>query len=141
MIQLLPGASSTVAALSAERVRLDVITQNIANANTTRGLDGKVYRRQEVCFESALSAVEGGDDRSGSGPRVSLIRKDMSPGRMVFQPGHPHADGNGMVEMPNVSIHEEMADMIVASRSFEANLAVLKNSRQLASMTLAIGKK
>lgn len=140
MIQLLPGAASTVAALNAERVRLDVISQNIANVNTTRGLDGQVYRRQEVCFESALSAAENLEGQAG-GPKVSLIRKDLTPGRMVFQPGHPHADANGMVELPNVSIHEEMADMIVASRSFEANLAVLKNSRQLASMTLALGKK
>lgn len=143
MVNLLPGATSTTAALTAERIRLEVIAQNIANANTTRGLDGKAYQRHEVCFESALNSATdtlGGFDL-GNGPKVSQVRKDLRPGRVAFQPGHPHADADGYVQMPNVSLHEEMADMIVASRAYEANVAVLKNSRQLANLTLTIGKR
>lgn len=142
MIHLLPGAGSTVSALNAERVRLEVIAQNIANAHTTRAVDGKPYRRQEVCFQTALQqAGLEGPEALGGGPRVVKIRADLRPGQAVYQPGHPHADADGMLQLPNVNIHEEMADMIVASRSFEANLAVIRNSRQLATQTLALGRR
>ncbi len=143
MLNLLPGANSTVAALNAERVRLEVITQNIANANTTRGLDGQPYHRQQVSFQSALNQalVDPTASDGGNGPQISEITTDTRPGRLVYQPGHPHAQADGMLELPNVNIHEEMADMIVASRTFEANLAVIKNSRQLAALTMAIGKR
>lgn len=143
MINFIPGVSSTAAALNAERVRLEVIAQNIANANTTRGLDGKPYRRQTVLFEAALADAQGGfgDSTGGMGPKVSKVVTDSRPGRMVLAPGHPDADAQGMLEVPNVDIHEEMADMIIASRTFEANLAVLRNARQLTAMTLSIGKR
>jgi len=142
MLNLLPGANSSVAALNAERVRLEVITQNIANANTTRGLDGKPYHRKEVSFESTLTQALGetNPDGLGIGPKIGEVKTDSRPGRMVFLPGHPHANAEGMLELSNVNIHEEMADMIVASRTFEANLAVIKNGRQLAALTMAIGK-
>ncbi len=143
MINLLPGANSTSAALTAERTRLEVIAQNIANANTTRGLDGKPYQRQQVCFATALSSaldkLSAGEP--GSGPEVAEVRSDPRPGRMVYAPGHPHSNADGMVEMPNVNLHEEMADLVVASRTYEANLAVIKNSRLLAAQTLSIGKR
>jgi len=71
---------------------------------------------------------------------VASIQKDPRPGRSVYQPGHPDADANGMVQFPNVDIYEEMADMIVASRTYEANLAVLKNGRSMALQDLSIGK-
>jgi flagellar basal-body rod protein FlgC len=143
MIHFIPGASSTAAALTAERTRLEVIAQNIANANTTRGLDGQPYRRQTVLFETALSEAQasGVDGLAPSGPRVSQVVPDSRPGRTVLAPGHPDADAKGRLTLPNVDIHEEMADMVVASRTFEANLAVLKNARQLAMMTLSIGKR
>ena len=143
MINLLPGANSTNAALTAERTRLEVIAQNIANANTTRGLDGKPYQRQQVCFATALSSavdkLSAGEP--GSGPEIAEVRADTRPGRMVYAPGHPHANTDGMVEMPNVNLHEEMADMVVASRTYEANLAVLKNAKVMATQTLSIGKR
>lgn len=141
MINLLPGIQSTTAALSAERVRLDVISQNIANANTTRGLDGKPYQRQQVVFEAALQSAQDGSGVSAPTLQVARIEKDPSPLQEVFAPGHPDADENGMVKLPNVSIHREMADMIVASRTYEANLAVVKNARSLALQALAIGKR
>lgn len=141
MVNFLPGINSTVAALSAERVRLDVIAQNIANVNTTRGLDGQPYQRQQVVFDTVLSAAQNNLNGTPSVLRVPRIQKDDRPPELVFQPGHPDADANGMVAYPNINIHEEMADMIVASRSFEANLAVAKNARSMAMQTLAIGKR
>ena len=140
MISFLPAVNASASALEAERTRLEVIAQNIANANTTRGLDGQPYRRQSVVFESFLRQAADG---SVSTPtlRVAGITRDQRPFRLVPMPGHPDADAQGMVSVPNVSIHEEMADMIVASRAFEANLAVIKNSRMLAMQALTIGKR
>ncbi len=139
MISFIPAVNSSAAALDAERTRLEVISQNIANANTTRGVDGKAYQRQQVVFESVLR--QAGGNLAVPELRVSNIVKDQRPPRLVFNPGHPDADEQGMVAMPNVNIHEEMADMIVASRAFEANLAVIKNARQLAMQALSIGKR
>jgi len=140
MLDILSGIQSTTAALNAERTRLDVISENIANAQTTRGPDGKPYQRQVVVFETALKqAIEGG----GQVPmlREARIQKDSRPPQLIYEPGHPDADANGMVALPNINIHEEMADLIAASRAFEANLAVVKNARSMALQTLAIGKK
>lgn len=140
MVQILSGIQSTTAALDAERTRLDVISENIANAHTTRSPDGKPYQRQVVVFESALQQALGGNEAQTPTLRVARIDKDPRPPIMVYEPGHPDADASGMVAMPNVNLHEEMADMIAASRAFEANLAVIKNSRTMALQTLAIGK-
>jgi flagellar basal-body rod protein FlgC len=144
MLNLLPGVQSTTAALTAERTRLDVIAQNIANANTTRGLDGKPYRRQQVVFESVLERARQSNsvEPQMSGPRVSRIERDSSPSRMVPMLGHPDADPvTGLVQMPNVDIHTEMADLIAASRTFDANLAVLKTAKQMTMQALSIGKR
>lgn len=140
MVNILSGIQSTSAALSAERTRMDVISENIANAHTTRGVDGKAYQRKLVVFETALQqAVNGGTPTSMlSGTR---IQKDERPAQLIYQPGHPDADANGMVAMPNVNIHEEMADLIAASRTFEANLSVIKNAKLMAMQTLSIGKR
>jgi flagellar basal-body rod protein FlgC len=139
MIDLLSGIQSTAAALNAERTRLDVISENIANANTTHGLDGKPYQRQVVVFETALQqAMNGGAPRPTL--RVAGIEKDHRPFETIYEPGNPDADEHGMVAMPNVNIHEEMADMVSAERAFEANLAVVKNARAMALQVLAIGK-
>ena len=138
MIDILSGIQSTAAALDAERTRLDVISENIANANTTRGPDGKPYQRQVVAFESALRQAVNGD--AVPTLRVAGIETDPRPFEMVYDPGNPDADARGMVAMPNVNLHEEMADMISASRTYEANLAVVKNARAMALQVLAIGK-
>jgi flagellar basal-body rod protein FlgC len=141
MINFITGIESTSAALQAERVRMAVASQNIANANTTKGLDGLPYQRQSVVFESVLANEELG--LGGISPQkvqISRIDKDQSGPRMIYNPGHPDADPTGMVAMPNVNIHEEMADMIVSSRAYEANLAVVRNARAMAVQTLQIGK-
>ena len=140
MIQCLNGIESTASALHAERVRMDVITQNIANANTTRGLDGQPYQRQRVVFETVLQDALGG---SAAPSRVEIprIEQDPRPPRLVYNPGHPDANADGMVAFPNINIHEEMADLMLSSRAFEANLAVVKNARNMAMQTLSIGKR
>lgn len=140
MIGFIPGLPSTTAALDAERTRLEVISQNIANANTTRGLDGKPYQRQQVVFETALQSARRAGALVDAQPQVSRIQKDTRPGRAIHQPGHPDADANGMVVLPNVNLYEEMADMIAASRTYEANVAAFKNGRAMAMQALSIGK-
>ena len=143
MINILAGINATSSALSAERIRMEVISQNIANANTNHDVDGNPYQRQQVVFEKILDQQQGLDG-SGAGQgrvRVARIEKDHRPANLVFNPGHPDADANGMVATPNINIHEEMADMIVSSRAFEANLAVVRNARSMALQTLAIGKR
>ena len=144
MINILPGIDSTASALNAERIRMDVITQNIANANTSiRGADGKPFQRQQVVFENVLRAQSGGD---GSGSptqtvQVARIEKDSRPPQLVYNPGHADADGNGMVAMPNINIYEDMIELMSASRSYEANLSVVKTARSMALQTLSIGKR
>ncbi len=142
MISLLTGIDSTSAALNAERIRMDVISENIANINTTKGLDGKPYQRQQVVFESVLDARQA-LDAAGSAPRmlqIARIAKEQRPPRMVYNPNHPDANAKGMVAMPDINMHEEMVDMIASSRAYEANLAVVKNARAMAMQTLSIGK-
>lgn len=141
MIQTLAGVQNTAAALSAEQTRLDVISENIANANTTHGVDGKPYQRQVVVFESALQQAMSSDG-SVSMPAIQVVRvaKEDSPPIQVYDPGNPDADANGMVSTPNININEEMADMISASRTYEANLTVVKNAHTMAMEALSIGK-
>ena len=138
---MLPGISNTTAALNAERIRMDVIGQNIANLNTTRGLDGKPYQRQQVVFETLVQQASGGSGAQPETVRVARIEKDNRPPRLVYEPGHPDADSEGMVAVPDINMAEEMVDLIAASRTFEANLAVMKNERSMAVQTLAIGKR
>ena len=140
MIQILTGIQNTSAALDAEHTRLDVISQNIANAHTTRDVDGQPYQRRVVVFENQLQNAMGTDGSSLPAMQVASIQRDPRPPLQVYDPGNPAADGKGMVSMPNINIHEEMADMISASRTFEANLAVVKNARSMAMQTLAIGR-
>ena len=138
MINILTGIQNTSSALDAERTRLDVISQNIANAHTTHDVDGKPYQRRVVVFEAALqNAMSEGNPALP--PTVAKIERDQRPPVKIYDPGNPEADERGMVAMPNINIHEEMADLISASRTFEANLAVVKNARQMALQTLAIG--
>jgi len=141
MIQILSGIQNTTAALQAEQTRLDVISENIANANTAHGVDGKPYQRQVVVFETALrQAMNSEGTASTPALRVARIEKDSRPPVQIYDPGNPEADAKGMISMPNINISEEMADLISASRTFEANLAVVKNARAMALQTLAIGK-
>src|SRR5579872_5149795 len=142
MINLLTGIDSSSAALNAERIRMDVVSENIANVNTTHGLDGKPYQRQQVVFESVLRAQQASDTPGSAAQTVQIARieKDSRPPLLVYNPSHPDANEQGMVAMPDINIHEEMVDMIAVSRAYEANLAVVKNARAMAMQTLSIGK-
>ncbi len=141
-MDLLSGIAATSGALNAQRTRLDFIAQNIANANTTRGPDGQAFKRKIVSFESELvrSSAAGLGGASLSSVRIGEVTDDPTPGQRIQDPSHPDADEQGMVTLPNVNIAYEMVDLITASRAYEANLTVAKNSRQMALKTLEIGR-
>jgi flagellar basal-body rod protein FlgC len=141
MMKLLPGIDSTASALQAERIRMEVVGQNIANANTTKTPEGGPYQRQLVKFETVLQGkLTPHSQAAPHSINVARIVPDQKPGEELYQPGHPDADANGMVRFPNVNIYQEMADMVVSSRAYEANLAVVKNSRAITMQTLSIGR-
>jgi flagellar basal-body rod protein FlgC len=142
MISLLTGIDSTASALQAEQTRMDIVAQNIVNAESTHGPNGKPYQRQEVVFESVLRAQQAnGDPNSGAQTvQIAHIVKDNRPPRMVYDPTNPSSDKHGMVAMPDISIPEEMVDMIAASRAYDANIAVVKNAHSIAMQALSIGK-
>lgn len=121
--------------LSAERLRMDTVTANMTNATTTRGQDGKPYVRKIAVFQEALDKEKG-----ISGVKAVGIVEDQSPLREVYDPSHVDADENGYVTMPNVNILNEMADMIVASRSYEANVDTLNATKSMFSKALEIGR-
>lgn len=136
-MNVLSAINVTAGALNAEKMRLDLVSQNIANANTTRGIDGKPYARQIVSFQSVMepSAFPG-----AQGVTVGEVASDERPGDVVYNPQHPHADKDGMVHMPNVNVAHEMVDLISATRAYEANLAVVRNAKQMAAQALSIGR-
>lgn len=135
--------------LTAQRLRMDVIANNIANVNTTRTAQGGPYQRQRVVFEprqesefvlpfsmEAQKRASGG----GSGVRVVGVSNDPSAPRMVYDPGHPDADERGYVAMPNIQLVNEMVDMISATRAYEANVAAINSAKSMAAKALEIGK-
>ena len=135
-MNFLSGIHATSGALNAEQVRMDIVAQNIANAYTTKDANGTPYQRRMVAFETIMGGVQNAE----RGVRVSSIKNDQSLGEAVYNPGHPHADGNGMVRMPNVQLAAEMVDLMSASRAYEANLTVARNARSIATRALSIGK-
>ena len=135
-MDVLSAATITSSALNAEKLRLDIVAENIANANTTKGPDGLPYQRKIVSFQSIADQTFGGS----GGVQVGAVSKDKTPGATYYNPAHPDADKSGMVTMPNVNLAYEMVDLMSASHSYEANLAVIRNSRQMASQALSIGR-
>ena len=138
----------SASALSAQRLRMDVIAENIANANTTRAKDGGPYKRKTVTFEERPNVTKFssslndalGKTVEGKGVRVRRIAEDDFPGPSVYDPGHPDADDDGYVKMPNVNIVTEMVNMISASRSYEANVTALSTAKTMLAKTLEIGR-
>ncbi len=135
-------------ALTAQRLRMDVISQNIANANTTRSEDGLPYRRKEVLFEertqtpsfSSFLEKSSGQYSVGGGVRAAKIVEDSSPFKSVYDPGHPDADNEGYVQMPNVNVITEMVNMISATRSYEAGITSINTTKSMAMKALEIGR-
>jgi len=135
-ISLMPGIGICASGLDAESRRMEIIANNVANAQTTRGVDGHVFQRKEVVFGQRLDDALGDGDLGGVD--VTEIYTDRSPGRRVYRPGHPDAGADGFLEMPNVNAVAEMVDMMSSSRAFEANLTAMKTSRNMASKALGI---
>jgi len=126
---LFGGLNISATGMGAERVRMDVIAENLANADTTKGPDGKPYRRKEVVLSF---------DQTLDGVKVAGITEDQSAPRRVYDPGHPDADAQGYVSLPNVEPVTEMVDLITASRGYEANVQALQASKTMFTKTLDI---
>ncbi len=129
--------------LSAERLRMDVTAENLANAQSTQGADGQPYRRKEVVlrqagggFETALNTAMGPGASPARGVEVVAIAEDQAPNRMVYDPGHPDANAEGYVSMPNVDPVTEMVDLIAASRAYEANVTAMQTAKSMFTKTL-----
>jgi flagellar basal-body rod protein FlgC len=133
--------------LTAEKLRMDVISRNIANVNTTRTANGTPYRRQVAVFQEGDKQMSFSDyltDASksliGSGVKVVGITEDKTPFKSVYDPGHPDADEKGYVKMPNVDIMTEMVNMITASRAYEANVTAINSTKSMALKALEKGR-
>jgi flagellar basal-body rod protein FlgC len=137
--------------LSAERIRMDVTAENLANADTTKGAGGKPYQRQEVVlqqvgsggFSGALSAAQQGQSSASAangGVQVAGIVSDATPDQQVYDPGNPEANAKGYVSMPNVSTVTEMTDLISEQQSYQSDVTAMQTAKAMFSSTLTILK-
>jgi flagellar basal-body rod protein FlgC len=122
--------------LFAQRARLDVIANNIANVSTTRTDAGGPYRRQEVVLRAHSGTLGSAD----GGVQVDKVVESTDPPKEVHDPSHPDAGPDGIVKMPNVNVVQEMVDMIAATRAYEANVQAISAARSMASKALEIGR-
>ena len=137
---LFDALDASGSALSAERLRMDVTAENLANAQSTRGADGSgPYKRKEVVLEQAGSSFAD-SLQAARGVRVAGIVEDPTPARRVYDPGHPDADAEGYVTMPNVNTVTEMTDLIGASRAYEANVTAMQTAKSMFARTLDLLK-
>lgn len=141
---LFDAIGSSASGMQAERVRMDVVSENLANAETTKAADGQPYRRKEVVFQEAgaqgtsfASILAGASAGAPThGVKVAGIVEDSSPLKRIYDPGHPDADKDGYVTMPNVNTVTEMTDLISSSRSYEANVTAMQTAKTMFSKTL-----
>jgi flagellar basal-body rod protein FlgC len=142
---LFDALNISASGLTAQRLRMDVTSANLANAQSTRTPEGGPYRRQDVVlqessgdgsFAGALSGALGGG--APAGVEVAAIVPDATPLRRVYEPGSPDADAQGYVEMPNVNPVEEMTDLIDASRSYQANVTAMQTTKQVFAKTIEL---
>lgn len=140
-MNIFSAMNASATGLSAQRTRVNIASSNLANAETTRGPDGEVYRRKDPVFE-AVALEEGvattGAEAGTVGVQVAGIEEDDSPGRMVFMPGHPDADAEGFVELPNVNPIHEVVNLMTAQRGYEANATALDTAKTMAQRALEI---
>ena len=141
------GMEISATALTAQRLRMNVTAENIANAETTKGADGNPYRRKEVVlqsvgqagtFGSQLSRAMGSSGVAPGGVQASEITEDQTNGKLVYDPSHPDADEQGYIRMPNVDTVTEMVDLIDAQRAYEANVTAMSAAKQMFAKTLEI---
>ena len=141
MADLLDTFNIAASGLSAERVRMQTVAANLANARTTRTAAGGPYRRQVPIFESAPVDPFGSElDRAIGRVEVTGVRSDNAPPVMVYDPSHPDADANGYVQYPDINILQEMVDMMSTSRTYDANASVVDTTNSMALRALEIGK-
>jgi flagellar basal-body rod protein FlgC len=127
-------------ALAAQRSRLNVVSSNLANIETTRTPEGGPYQKRDVVFRSAPMNFSGVLDRAVQGVEVAEIRTSQEPPKLVHDPTHPDANEQGYVALPNISLLEEMVDMTSASRNYDANVTVIKSAKRMALKALEIGR-
>lgn len=132
-------------ALTAERTRLNAISSNVANANSTRGVDGGPYKRKDVVLEAVPQQSEFGEimdvkNNPYTEVRVAEIKEDQSVAKKAYNPSHPDADAEGYVSLPNVNPIEETANMISADRAYQTNVNLFQTTKQMALKALEIGK-
>ncbi len=138
---------TSASGLTAERLRMDVISNNIANVNTTRTESGEPFRRKMAIFQSRnpRGSLPFADrlkpNLVGKGVRVSAIMEDMAPFKMEYDPNHPDSDSEGYVRRPNINIVHEMVDMITATRAYEANVTSINSAKDMINAALNIGSK
>ncbi len=141
------GMEISGSALTAQRLRMNVTAENIANAETTKGADGNPYRRKEVTLESVgqagtfgsqLSRAMGSSGVAPGGVQATEITEDQTNGKLVYDPSHPDADEQGYIRMPNVDTVTEMVDLIDAQRAYEANVTAMSAAKQMFAKTLEI---
>ncbi len=135
----------SISAIEAERQRMELISSNIANVNTTRSIDGGPYRRRvaaleenPLTFNDELTAAEKKLGKQSGGVRISEITEDKTPLQKVYNPSHPDADKDGYVELPNVSLAKEMTDMVESSNMYSANVTAYNIGKKMITDTLTI---
>lgn len=133
--------------LSAQRMRMDIVANNVANLNTTRGVDGKPYRRQSVTFREQGGGASFSDvlgvargDQQPAGVAVAGVHSDTSAPRKVQNPSHPDADENGDIFLPNIDMVTEMTDLVGANRAYEASVTVLNATKAIAQSAISLGR-
>ena len=134
MFGRLSAMNISASGMSAERLRMEVVANNISNAHTTMTETGDPYRRKNVVFSSMQDGING----HMSGVHVVGVQPDQTPFEWVHDPSHPHADADGNVRLSNVRIPNEMVDLISASRSYEANLRAISLFREMVEETLSL---
>lgn len=147
-MRMFRAMEASASALTTERLRMDLIANNLANINTTRTADGTPFRRrfavQQERTESFDDALQREAEKlaapSGAGVRVTAIQEDQAPFKLKFDPTHPDADENGMVRLPNVDMLQEITDMMVSTRVYEANVTAFNASKSMAMRALEIGR-
>jgi len=139
MIDLIPSGKISAGALDVERTRMDIVANNLANAQSA-GKEGSVYQRKVAILSSQYDEqLDGNNSNDLNGVKLTEIATDTSRApTKEYMPFHPDADADGMVLVPNISPMEEMVDMITATRAYEANLSILRDSRKMADSTIDI---
>ena len=142
MSTLSAALSASASALGVERTRIEVAVSNIANAESTRGLDGQPYRRRDVVLsEDAVTSFDRVlGQASATGVKVAGIVQDQTPYRRRYEPSHPDADKDGFVSLPNVDTSAEMVDMLGAARAYQANLAAIGLIKEMVAKALELGR-